>query len=546
MSDSSEQDNEKRSVPGVFKWDMVRKALRAAEEGVYCWLFENDDIFYTEQCVKMMGMGMKDWAPNVFTEPEKTIHPEDIAFFSTTVKRYIDRPTSYPLRVEVRLLNQRSRGWRWVRINGLLEYDEHRKPSRLVGVWVDITRRKMADLHAMEDRDLFRTLINYLPDNIFFKNRESRFVIANEATAKKMKVRTPADLIGCRDSNFFAPEMCEIAKAEEEEVMNTGRPITNRIHHEKWKGGKSTWGRVSKFPWYAADGSVKGIVGISSDVTKLIETQQKYQRLAKQLDEKNKLLEKEIHLAREVQQALQNIFIPDREWEHRSGSIRKANFHHVYLPSAGVAGDCFEVFPVGQSGVGMLICDVMGHGVRAALIASMMRGLMAQLANLADTPALFLSSLNRQMFRIFSQANITMFATACYVYLDLDRRRLTLAGAGHPAPIVLSSERKAFQPPIPRTPALGLLENAQFRESEIRLESGMKLMLFTDGLTEAQDSTGDEMGAPRIMDFLSQRNPQSIREMLDISLAGVHQFTGSVQQDDDICLLGVEFTEELA
>ena len=74
----------------------------------------------------------------------------------------------------------------------------------------------------------------------------------------------------------------------------------------------------------------------------------------------------------------------------------------------------------------------------------------------------------------------------------------------------------------------------------------MKLMLFTDGLTEAQDSTGDEMGAPRIMDFLSQRNPQSIREMLDISLAGVHQFTGSVQQDDDICLLGVEFTEELA
>ena len=551
MSDTPEQNHSKRTVPGVFVWDMVRKALRAAEEGVFCWLLEDDEIFYTEQCVKMMGMTMKDWAPNIFTEPEKTIHPEDIAFFTTTVKRYIDRPTSHPLRVEVRLLNQRSRGWRWVRINGLLEYDEKRKPSRLVGVWVDITRRKMADLHAMEDRDLFRTLINYLPDNIFFKNRESRFVIANEATARKMKVRTPSDLIGCRDSNFFAPEMCEIARAEEDEVMRTGRPITNRIHHEKWKGGKSTWGRVSKFPWYAADGTVKGIVGISSDVTKLIETQQKYQRIAKQLDDKNKqlddknkLLEKEIHLAREVQQALQNVNTPDRVWKHSSGTTRKASFHHVYLPSAGVAGDCFEVFPVGQSGVGMLICDVMGHGVRAALIASMMRGLMAQLANLAETPALFLSSLNRQMYRIFAQANITMFASACYVYLDLDRRRLTLASAGHPAPIVLPAESKAFQPAIPRTPALGLLENAMFRESEIRLESGMKLMLFTDGLTEAQDATGDEIGSARIMDFLHERKPQSIREMLDISLAGVHQFTGSARQDDDICLLGVEFTEE--
>lgn len=544
MSDGPEQNDEKRTVPGVFVWDMVRKALRAAEEGVYCWLFENNEIFYTEQCVKMMGMSMKDWAPNIFTEPEKTIHPEDVSFFATTVKRYIDRPTYNPLRVEVRLLNQHNRGWRWVRINGLLEYDENKKPCRLVGVWVDITRRKMADLHAMEDRDLFRTLINYLPDNIYFKNRESRFVIANEATAKKMKVRTPSDLIGSRDSNFFAPDMCEIARAEEAEIMRTGRPITNRIHHEKWKGGKSTWGKVSKFPWYAADGTVKGIVGISSDVTKLIETQQKYQRIAKQLDDKNKLLEKEIHLAREVQQALQNVYVPDRVWQHSSGSTRKASFHHVYLPSAGVAGDCFEVFPVGQSGVGMLICDVMGHGVRAALIASMMRGLMAQLANLADTPALFLSSLNRQMFRIFSQANITMFATACYVYLDLDRRRLTLASAGHPAPIVLPTDAKAFQPPLPRTPALGLLENAMFRESEIKLESGMKLMLFTDGLTEAQDATGDEIGSARIMDFLHERKPQSIREMLDISLAGVHQFTGSAQQDDDVCLLGVEFTEE--
>ncbi len=544
MSEAPEQHHAKRTVPGVFVWDMVRKALRAAEEGVFCWLFEDNEIFYTEQCVKMMGMSMQDWAPNIFTEPEKTIHPEDVAFFTTTVKRYIDRPTSYPLRVEVRLLNQRNRGWRWVRINGLLEYDADRKPSRLVGVWVDITRRKMADLHAMEDRDLFRTLINYLPDNIYFKNRESRFVIANEATARKMKVRTPSDLIGSRDSNFFDPEMCEIARAEEAEIMATGKPITNRIHHEKWKGGKSTWGRVSKFPWYAADGTVKGIVGISSDVTRLIQTQQRYQRLAKQLDEKNKALEKEINLAREVQQALQPLNIPDREWQHRDGSLRKAQFHHVYMPSAGVAGDCFEVFPVGQSGVGMLICDVMGHGVRAALIASMMRGLMEQVSNLADTPALLLSSLNRQMSRIFTQANITMFASACYVYLDLDRRRLTLAGAGHPAPIVIPAEGKPFQPAIPRTPALGLLEKAQFRESEIRLENGMKLMLFTDGLTEAQNAEGDEIGAPRIMEFLQQRKPQNIREMIDISLAGVHQFTGSAEQDDDICLLGVEFTEE--
>lgn len=545
MANEADKHSQRSSVPRIFQWEMVRKALRAAEEGVYCWDLEGGEIFYTEQCVKMMGMSYDEWAPNIFTEPDKTIHPDDRAFFRQTIQRFLNRPAhaTNPLRVEFRLLNLRSRGWKWIRVNGMLEYNAEKKPKRLVGVWVDITRRKMADMHAMEDRDLFRTLINCLPDNIYYKNRESRFVIANEATARKMKVNTPSDLIGRKDSHFFSPEMSAIARREEETIMNTGRPITNRIHHETWKGGKHTWSKVSKFPWYAADGSVKGVVGISSDVTKLIESQQKYQRLARQLDERNRTLEKEISLAREVQRALQPLQIPDRVRQQDDGTVRRASFHHVYLPSTGVAGDCFEVFPVGNSGIGMLICDVMGHGVRAALIAAVLRGLMEQVSNLADTPGLLLASLNRQLYRIFDRANITMFASACYVYLDLDKRRLTLSGAGHPAPLVLQPSGGASVPPIPRSPALGLMENAMFRESEIALENGTKLMLYTDGLTEARNDRQDELGSARIIDFLHQREPQNIREMLDISLAAMHRFTGNTGQDDDICLLGVEFSE---
>lgn len=543
-NDSGSTPDEGKTASGVFKWELVRKALRAAEEGAYCWEIEEDQIFYTERCMRMLGLPLHEWAPNIFTEVERTIHPEDCQFFKNAVLRFLNSPGTAPLRVEVRLLNLRSRGWRWIRVNGLLEQDEHRKPIRLVGVWVDITRRKMADLHAMEDRDLFRTLINYLPDSIYFKNRESRFVIANEATARKMQVRTPSDIIGSKDENFFDAEMSSIARREESEIMATGKPITNRIHHEPWKEGHSTWTRISKFPWYASDGTVKGIVGISSDVTELVETQNRYRRIATQLDERNRALEKEISLAREVQQALQPVSIPDRVWKTQDGMERRAHFHQVYKPSTGVAGDCFEVFPVGNSGLGMIICDVMGHGVRAALIASMLRGLMEQVANLADTPGLLLSSLNRQMSRIFTQANITMFATACYVYLDLDKKRLTLSGAGHPAPVIQMPDGRAYLPPIPRSPALGLIENAMFRESEIRLVPGMKLMLYTDGITEARNAEGDELGAPRIMEALAANMPPDIKGMLDTALAAMHNFTGTTEQDDDICLLGMEFSEQ--
>ncbi len=547
MSAEHNSKHKGNTVPGIFNWKMVRKALRAAEEGVYCWNLQTDEIFYTEQCLRMMGLPFNEWAPNIFTEAEQTIHPEDRQFFINTVQKYLGRPTVAPLRVEVRLLNLRSRGWRWIRVNGLLEHDKNKEARQLVGVWVDITRRKMADLHAMEDRDLFRNLINFLPDNIYYKNRESRFVMANEATAKKMGVNTPSDLIGCKDTHFFADETTSVARSEELEIMRTGVPITNRIHQESWKDGESSWCRLSKFPWYDAHGNIKGIVGISSDVTELIKTQQRYRRLAEQLDERNRALEKEISLAREIQHALQPLRIPDRKWTDATGNTKRiARFHHVYMPCTGVAGDCFAVFPVGDSGVGMLICDVMGHGVRAALIASMLRGLMEQVSTLADTPGLLLSSLNRQLFRIFSQANITMFASACYVYLDLDKRRLTLSGAGHPAPIILSAEGRAILPPIPRSPALGLLDTALYRESEIALEPGMKLMLYTDGLYEASNAQGEEMGIQRIMSFLQHRMPQNIKEMIDISLAGMHQFTGSTKQDDDICLLGMEFIEEAA
>ncbi|MDO5472994.1 MAG: SpoIIE family protein phosphatase [Akkermansia sp.] len=546
MSRDADSNRPANSVPGVFNWGLVRKALRAAEEGVYCWNINSGEIYYTEQCLRMMGLPVRgELAPNIFTTPELTIHEEDRQYFMNAVQRYLDRPTSSPLRVEVRLLNLRSRGWRWIRVNGLAERGKDKKPTQLVGVWVDITRRKMADMHAMEDRDLFRTLINYLPDNIYYKNRESRFVMANEATARKMGVRTPSDLIGCKDTHFFADETTEIARQEELEIMRSGQAITNRLHKENWKGGKNSWCKLSKFPWYAADGSVKGIVGISSDVTELVEAQQRYQRMAEQLDQRNRALEKEISLAREIQQALQSQRIPNREWINENGDGKLlASFHHIYRPCTGVAGDCFEVFPVGESGVGMLICDVMGHGVRAALIAAMLRGLLEQFVSLADTPGLFLSSLNRQLWAIFERANLTMFTTACYVYFDLRKHRLTIATAGHPAPIVLGADGKAFLPLLRRSPALGLIENAPFRESELELEAGMKLMLYTDGLPEARNREGEEMGAGRVMDFLQQNPPLNIKDMLDFSLACMQSFTQSPTQDDDICLLGVEFIRE--
>ncbi len=539
-------------APGVFNWEMVRLALRAGEEGVFCWVLNTDKIFYTEQCLRMMGLPFHGIAPNIFTEAEKTIHPDDRNFFESTVKRYIDRSAtasmaSTPLRIELRILNMRAKGWKWVRINGLVDRDANNKPIRLIGLWVDITRRKMTDMHAMSSRDLFRKLINHLPDNIYFKNRESRFIMANDATAKKMGVATPSDLIGRTDRHFFDQSMSDIARREELEVMKTGRPITSRLHKETWRnesGHGVTWSQISKFPLIGADGQTNGIVGISSDVTKLVEAQQEAQRLAIAVEQRRKALEDELRLARDIQQALLPTSIASRHYRCADGSVRTANFKHRFLASHGVAGDCFEIFPVGETGVGIIICDVMGHDISAALIASMLRGIMGQVSSLADTPALLLSSLNQKLCKLFKQSKINMFSTACYVYLDLQNGRLTLSGAGHPAPILIDENGKAFQPAIPRSPALGLRSKLHFRESEFKLRSGMKIMLFTDGLTEAARENGDELGSLRVMEHLNGKKIGDIDDMLDSSIDAMNIFINGLNPSDDICLLGLEFVEQ--
>jgi len=543
MSIEMPESSSNLRVPGVFSWKMLRQALRSAEEGVYCWEIETGKIYYTEQCLRMMGLPFHEIAPNIFTQPEHTIHEDDVKHFKLGVANYIERRHSIPMRVELRLRNLRSRGWKWIRVNGLVERDENQNPIRLVGVWIDITRRKMASRRAVEERDLFRTLINHLPDNIYFKNRESRFVIANDATAKKLDVPTPSDLIGRSDRHFFDNHMSQISRNEELQIMETGIAITSRIHEETWLHKPSSWSQISKFPWYDYNGTVKGIVGISSDVTRLVEAQQRAQKLARKNERQRRALEKEIDLAREIQQALQPKRIPSYSHQVNDSLTRSAHFHHIFRPSAGVAGDCFQVFPVGNSGVGMLICDVMGHGVRAALIASVLRGLMEQVAPLADTPALLLSTLNRQLCNIFRKANITMFSTACYVYLDLEKRRLTHSGAGHPSPIVIGADSKAYLMPIPRSAALGLQDNAHYRESEIQLEPTTKLMLYTDGLTEARNAAGDEMGAVNLLKYLNAHPPCNIKAMLNNSIDGMNEFSHNNAPEDDICMLGLEFSE---
>ncbi len=519
-------------------------ALEAAEEGIYIWDITQNIIHYTERCLSMMGYAPGEEAPNIFTQSDLVVFPEDRAFFKQEVRRFLENSSHIrPMRLEIRILNHTSNGaWMWVRVNGKAQFNKQGKPTSLVGVFVDITRRKSAEMRAQEERELFRVLINHIPNNIYVKNRSSRFVMANEATARKLNVPIPSDIIGKTDADFFDQKMCEISRREELEIMETGKSIIGRVQHETWQNGKETWGMVSKFPWFGRNGQLKGIVGISSDVTKLVLAEQEVKKTAQILKERNDTLEKEIDLAREIQLALLPYEIPNRSYQ-ASNIQRKVTFNHIFTPSEGVAGDWFDVFPIGDTGTGVIICDVMGHGIRSALIASMLKGIMEQLFHISAHPEKVLHALNHQLTKILARTNITMFATAVYAYIDLQMKTITMASAGHPFPILLNHEGHGKQITLPKGMALGLLDNVPYKCAEFHLSAGDRFLLFTDGLTEATNSEGDELGVDRVIQALEHDQPKTTKELVFSTLKCTGKFTHCSALADDICLLGIRYDE---
>jgi hypothetical protein len=146
----------------------------------------------------------------------------------------------------------------------------------------------------------------------------------------------------------------------------------------------------------------------------------KVQERTRELRLKNQQMEEELQMARELQIALlpQKFPTVPADVPVQESALR---FLSLYFPTGDVSGDFFNVFPIGEKAAGIFICDVMGHGVRSALITSMIRGLVEEHVQAAADPGELLTRINRALAVILKQADTTMFATCVYVVADVER-----------------------------------------------------------------------------------------------------------------------------
>src|ERR1700751_4688678 len=213
---------------------------------------------------------------------------------------------------------------------------------------------------------------------------------------------------------------------------------------------------------------------------------EKREKLAQQL----LAIQKELETARLIQQSI----LPQRVPQ-----VDGLDIAARYIPMASVAGDFYDFIAVDNKHIGILVADVSGHGMPAALIASMLKiALAAQAANAAD-PAKVLLGLNQTLCGKFQHH----FVTAAYLFVDMEKRTLTYAGAGHP-PLLLWGGASAGVRAIEENGLfLGKLDFAQYSSVEVPLEAGSWGLLYTDGIAETTDPAGTEFGAERFREFLA-------------------------------------------
>lgn len=289
-------------------------------------------------------------------------------------------------------------------------------------------------------------------------------------------------------------------------------------------------------------GACFGCLGVLLDITDRKEAAQKLANLSERLRLRNEEMESELALARDVQQALVTAQPEQFPLDAPAGRARLF-FHHRYIPAATLAGDFFNILPLSEHEAGVFICDVMGHGVRAALLTTFLRGLIEELMPLASDPGAFLGKINHGLRAVFTQTETFIFATAVYLVINVQTGRVRFANAGHSMPLFLCPEAVTELSLDNRSgtfePALGILEDFEYSTTEHVPVDGGSLLLYTDGLFEAYNAEGEMYGEERLADFVQQHARLAPEALMDELIQDVHRFSGSVDFEDDVCLLTV-------
>jgi sigma-B regulation protein RsbU (phosphoserine phosphatase) len=230
-------------------------------------------------------------------------------------------------------------------------------------------------------------------------------------------------------------------------------------------------------------------------------------------------VQRELDTARRIQMSLLPRRIPNQ---------RDLDVAVRFVPMTAVAGDFYDFVELGPSCLGILVADVSGHGIPAALVASMVKVAFSAQVDHADDPAKVLAAMNQILCRHLEHA----YVTAVYAVVNGDRQTVTIANAGHP-PALLRRRDQTSIVEHSHGMILGFFPEAEYTNTEVDgFGPGDRLLLYSDGILEARDRTGRFYDGERVARWLSGNGHASAEQFAEAALRDLKQWTGGGFEDD--------------
>ena len=243
-------------------------------------------------------------------------------------------------------------------------------------------------------------------------------------------------------------------------------------------------------------------------------------------------LKGDLAIASEIQQAiLPRVFPPFPDLADR------LDIAASMTPAKDVGGDFYDLFRIDDDRIGFVIADVSGKGIPAAIFMAVSRTLIRATGIRGGSPSDCITYSNKLLA---AESVDCMFVTVFYGILDVKTGEITYCNAGHNPPYILKPSGEVTALPMSVDPMIGAIEGINYQEGRLLLEKDDTLVMFTDGVTEAMNTSNEEFGEQRLEDTLAKVPLHSSQQVIGTIKADVAAFTGEAEQSDDITVMAIK------
>ena len=247
-------------------------------------------------------------------------------------------------------------------------------------------------------------------------------------------------------------------------------------------------------------------------------------------------LKSDLTTARDIQQyILPRVFPPFPEVSD------KVDIYATMKAAKDIGGDFYDFFRIDDNRIALVIADVCGKGIPAALFMAVSRTIIRSKGLQGESVSACMTEVNR-LLAAYSVGN--MFVTVFYAIYDLRTGVVSYCNAGHNPPHLLRSNGTTSELPVSENTIMGVFDTINYQEETLQLEPGDTLVMFTDGVTEATNAAYEEFGTERLDDILRKETGASSQQVVEALKAGIMNFVGDAEQSDDITMLVVKRGEK--